>query len=570
MGDKKLNDILHSNIRESRTRKPAVPILKSRNATEENEFTEKKYERRKSIKKKYTKGSEIRKMDVEIEGKEEGESVSRVAGEMEEDLIIEYDDDVDTKHLDGPSFISVVEEAKQQVEKVVDDKKKDHRNVVKVGDACAIKLSTETESGPASPSIKMPEFSRVDKVDTTPRKKQQTKQEFIEFESDEEKFDEKNIVNEKSNLNEKNNLNENNNLINLLINADDSLIKNSSETSLEIEEAKPNKKIIEIPINLNNEMKEKKKRKTKEGENETEKKPKPKKVKELEKGQKKISPSFIATSTTTPTIEIKVDYYYSPNRLFNKSVVLEFTIDALLRVKTKEPTIFMLSESLIFRFEKYQRVYIYANRKVDRRCFVFCVNPVSANAVRDNLIEMHNEEKINEIVVRFKISQDVVKENKDDVEYIPKTSNSKSFYSNERIILPKRMTRSSLDYFSYENGGLEITLPSFATPIYIPTKEERMNPGMELFIFKGITLYVADLRRLNDGEFLSDNIINFYLMHLFDEKYSTIKSNIHLMSTHFYSSFKASYAKYKKIIKSTNPDEVSIYPHEDVKRWTKN
>jgi Ulp1 family protease len=67
----------------------------------------------------------------------------------------------------------------------------------------------------------------------------------------------------------------------------------------------------------------------------------------------------------------------------------------------------------------------------------------------------------------------------------------------------------------------------------VKKQDEILNVDQEFFAqYKSICLTNADMDRLNEGEFLNDNIIDFYLQHLHD--YPPSNKSYHLFHTTFY------------------------------------
>ncbi|KAH6614556.1 hypothetical protein B0J18DRAFT_374119, partial [Chaetomium sp. MPI-SDFR-AT-0129] len=72
-------------------------------------------------------------------------------------------------------------------------------------------------------------------------------------------------------------------------------------------------------------------------------------------------------------------------------------------------------------------------------------------------------------------------------------------------------------------------------------------------ILQGIQIYHEDLRKLDDGEWLNDNIVNYGLETL-KKKYDDSNNRVHLFSTHFYTTLKK---------------EKSAIDYDRVRSWTK-
>jgi Ulp1 family protease len=81
-----------------------------------------------------------------------------------------------------------------------------------------------------------------------------------------------------------------------------------------------------------------------------------------------------------------------------------------------------------------------------------------------------------------------------------------------------------------------------------------LNPDKNI-----ITIHESDLSCLAEGEFLNDNIIDFYLRHLNEEVITYASENIH-----FYSSF-----FYKKYVGTDYDKNGPNSRYLSVKKWTK-
>lgn len=73
---------------------------------------------------------------------------------------------------------------------------------------------------------------------------------------------------------------------------------------------------------------------------------------------------------------------------------------------------------------------------------------------------------------------------------------------------------------------------------------------------KRTTVEAEDIERLDDGEFLNDNIISFCLRHL-EENNPQLKDKVHIFNTFFYTSLSTRQGK-------------RAFNYDAVKRWTKN
>lgn len=74
---------------------------------------------------------------------------------------------------------------------------------------------------------------------------------------------------------------------------------------------------------------------------------------------------------------------------------------------------------------------------------------------------------------------------------------------------------------------------------------------------KRTTVEARDFERLDDGEFLNDNLISFYLRYL-EEHNADFKDQVHIFNTFFYTSL------------STNKAGKKGFNYDAVKRWTRN
>ena len=112
---------------------------------------------------------------------------------------------------------------------------------------------------------------------------------------------------------------------------------------------------------------------------------------------------------------------------------------------------------------------------------------------------------------------------------IPKISRSEP---SPRYLSPQKTTRVSkkknviLDDDDYDQMPIE--------NVKIKRKTPRVPKSTLLFSKYNIDITQGDLERLDDGEFLNDNIIDFWLNELMESKFKHRKGLVMSLSTHFY------------------------------------
>jgi len=94
------------------------------------------------------------------------------------------------------------------------------------------------------------------------------------------------------------------------------------------------------------------------------------------------------------------------------------------------------------------------------------------------------------------------------------------------------------------------------------------KPDNELCSYFHIRINTADYKTLEEGEFLNDNIIEFFLTHLKEEKLKNEeKQKVYMFSTHFFDGLTNAKGKSKENFDKSLTEEQRM--HKRVERWTK-